>query len=142
MITGVSIKEFGEYHQAAWHIERGYQFAFRRHLNEGWLMAVMSDEIAAQIMRKIEMALDSGELDGFTLFFHAGKGWQMSTQRRGERGWSIEQGLTDEQVRPIFDLLEPQLNNPESPLRIKGSSRGEGGLFGGLTAAILARIAE
>ena len=92
------------------------------------------------VMRKIEMELGETKLEGFTLFFHPGKGWQMSTRRAGERGWSVEQGLTDEQVRPIFDLLEPY-GHPESPWRIV-SPRPASSLFGGLTAAILARLAS
>lgn len=142
MMTAISLKEYGERDRIAWSIEPGFQFAFRQSGGEAWLHAVMSNDQAAKMMRDIEMTIGvRGELEGFTLFYHPGKGWQMSTRRKGETGWSVQQGLVDEQVRPIFDLLEP-IDHPDGPLQVKAPNGAAGGLFAGLAAAILARLAS
>lgn len=152
MMNAISLKEYGERDRIAWRIEPGFQFAFKQSGGEAWLQAVMPNDQAAKMMRDIEMTIGvRGELEGFTLFYHPGKGWQMSTRRKGETGWSIQQGLVDEQVRPIFDLLEP-IDHPDGPLQVKHSDdmndrvlaglAAEEGPFSGLTAAILARLAS
>lgn len=140
MITGFSLSEFGERDRIAFHIEPGFVAHFQQKGSNAWLLAAMSEEQAAKTMRDIEMATGiRGELEGFTLFHNPGKGWQMSTRRKGETGWSIQQGLADEQVRPIFNLLEP-MDHPDNPLRLKAANGANAELFSGLTAAILARI--
>lgn len=52
-----------------------------------------------------EQFFGQGELSGFTLFEHRGRGWQMSVRPKGEAGWIVKV-IPDEQARAILSQLE------------------------------------
>lgn len=69
-------------------------------------------------MRKIEMETGnrSGELEGFTLFMNPGKGWQMSTRRKGEHGWAI-QIVPEADAQRLFAIIGP-IDHPDGPFKV------------------------
>lgn len=67
----------------------------------------MMEKIAEQIGHR------SSKLTGFTLFMHPGKGWQMSTQREGEHGYSISI-IPDEDAQAILSMLQAS-GHPDGP---------------------------
>lgn len=90
------------------------------------------------------------EIEGFTLFEHIGRGWQMSIRPKGEVGWIIRI-LPDEQAKGILDILatDPRFDEPRKtladptrePHRIVGVSI-DGPFFGfaGEPEVLLARM--
>jgi hypothetical protein len=63
-----------------------------------------------------EAVMAGTELIGFTLF-DGNKGWQMSTRRRGEAGWSVTHISADE-AATVLAQLEP-IGHPDGPWRVK-----------------------
>lgn len=59
----------------------------------------------------------SRQLTGFTLFFHPGKGWQMSTRRHEETGWSITH-IPQAQAEAVLSMLETG-GHPDGPWSVK-----------------------
>lgn len=95
---------------------------------KGWLITYEWDasksvpypaDKAEAIMEKIaeKIGYRSGKLTGFTLFMHPGKGWQMSTQREGEHGYSISI-IPDEDAQAILSLLQAS-GHPDGPYAVK-----------------------
>lgn len=64
-----------------------------------------------------EVAHRSRQLDGFTLFYHPGRGWQMSVRRKDESGWDVKI-IPDEQAAVILALLETS-GHPDGPWNVK-----------------------
>jgi hypothetical protein len=56
-------------------------------------------------------------LSGFTLFHHPGKGWQMSTRREGQSGWSVSI-IPDRQAEAVLSMLETS-GHPDGPWSVK-----------------------
>lgn len=52
-------------------------------------------------------------IEGFTLFQHYGKGWQMSVRRKGEAGWDVNI-VTEEQAEAVLSMLE-RSGHPDGP---------------------------
>lgn len=60
-----------------------------------------------------EVAHRSRELQGFTLFYHPGRGWQMSVRRKDEPGWDVKI-IPDDQAAAILGILETS-GHPDGP---------------------------
>jgi len=118
MITGFSLQKHGEHDRVAFLVEPGFQAAFQKHGRNAWLRAAVSQTGAGETMKDIEMATGdrSGELEGFTLFLQPRNGWQMSTRRKGETGWSIEI-VSEVEAQRIFAVLGP-IDHPDGPFRV------------------------
>lgn len=68
-------------------------------------------------------------LSGFTLFYHPGKGWQMSVRREGEPGWCVSPNIPEEQAQSIFSLLETS-GHPDGPWTVRAPIVGQAGQLG------------
>lgn len=96
-----------------------------RYLETGWQLGYEADGMGhsrlvgngEEMMAKIEEITRSKQLDGFTLFMHQGKGWQMSVRRHGESGWSV-QIITDEQAQAVLSMLEAS-GHPDGPMQVR-----------------------
>jgi hypothetical protein len=59
-------------------------------------------------------------IEGFTLFQHYGKGWQMSVRRKGEAGWDVNI-VTEEQAEAVLSMLE-RSGHPDGPWTVRDAS--------------------
>jgi hypothetical protein len=57
------------------------------------------------------------ELTGFTLFKNNKNAWQMSVQRKDDRGWDVKT-ITDDEAQAVFDTLETA-DYPDGPVTVK-----------------------
>lgn len=72
----------------------------------------LADEIAAKA------GFRSSELTGFTLFWQfTKKSWQMSVQRKNEKGWSISD-VSEEQAKAVLSLLQTS-GHPDGPMIVQ-----------------------
>lgn len=79
----------------------------------------------------------SRELQGFTLFLHEGRGWQMSVRRVGENGWDVKI-IPEEDAQRILALLGP-VDHPDGPFRVISAEAND--FLAAVKAATAARLA-
>jgi hypothetical protein len=98
-----------------------------------WLLPAQFSEIPKTEETMIKLAETSGvrlsDLEGFTLFWHQGKGWQRSVRRKGSPGWSIE-FISDDDAKATFQLLGAAV--PAVPALVVEPAAASGGLLGAL----------
>lgn len=103
-VVGFAISRFNDQWQACW-----------LPANKVWRPIDITQEQGDGIMAELRTGIRETELIGFTLF-NGNKGWQMSTQRLDENGWSISH-IDDKAALAILSLLEP-VEHPDGPWRV------------------------
>jgi hypothetical protein len=69
-------------------------------------------------MELIETEIRQSDLSGFTLFYQpTKKGWQMSTRRQSEAGWSV-QIIPDADAQRLLSMIEP-VSHVDGPRQVK-----------------------
>lgn len=82
-----------------------------------WRPLQGSPELASQLATAA--GVRSQNLTGFTLFYHIGKGWQMSVRRQNETGWDVGI-IDDEKAQAVLSILEHS-GHPDGPWIVKSS---------------------
>ena len=92
------------------------------------------------MMAVIESALGmSGPLHGFTLFERGvGKGWQLSTRRKGENGWDVKM-VPEDHAQALLALLSDYMPQAAEPTGLRVALDANVAAWDELTAALAAR---